>query len=131
MSGPWHPTGRAPVSSRFPQAQGTCDRCGGHYALRSLKWQYQFAGVQLQNLRLLVCDRCLDVPQMQLKTIVLPPDPVPVFNPRPEIYVAEVPSYISTLEGVHLVTMGGDNLVTMIRVTPSPDPDNPYYYAEP
>ena len=28
----------------------------------------------------------MDVPQEQLRTILLPPDPVPVDNPRPEDY---------------------------------------------
>jgi len=34
----------------------------------------------------LVCKSCLDVPQEQLRTIILPPDPVPISNPRPENY---------------------------------------------
>lgn len=87
--------------------------------------------MQLQPLYVFVCRTCYDVPQIQLKTIILPPDPVPVYLPLPENYDAEVPSYLSTQTGVHLVTMSGINLVTTIRVTPSPDPNNPYYYSEP
>jgi hypothetical protein len=126
MSGPFHPTGRAIVSPRKPDALGVCDRCGFSYNLKNLRWQYQWQGLQLQNLRILVCRTCLDVPQIQLKTIILPPDPLPVLNPRPEPYDAEVPSYISEQDGTHLVTMDGVNLVTIREVTPSPDPDNPY-----
>lgn len=82
--------------------------------------------MELQNLRILVCGICLDVPAAQLKTIILPPDPLPVFNPRPELYIAEVPSYMSTQEGVHLTTTTGINLVMMSKITPTPDPNDPY-----
>lgn len=126
----WHPNGRARVNASASEAKAVCDRCGLMFSLRDLRFQYQWAGLQLQNLQLLVCDECLDVPQIQLKTIILPPDPLPVLNPRPEFYAAEVPSYISELDGDHFVTEGGDHLVTMIRVTPSPDPNDPYYFAE-
>lgn len=122
----WHPTGRARVNARKPEAQGVCDRCNLNYSLRDLKWQFQFQGMQLQNLRILVCDICLDIPQPQLRTIILPPDPVPVMNARPENYRAEVPSYISTLTGIHLVTTGGINMVTVSKITPTPDPNQPY-----
>lgn len=122
----WHPNGRARVSARSPSALAICDRCGFTYNRPDLAYQYQWQGMQLQNLNLLVCKTCLDVPQVQLKTIILPPDPVPVDDPRPERYSQEVPSYLGTQDGFRLVTMDGDSLVTMIRVTPSPDP--PYYY---
>lgn len=53
-----------------------------------LTWQFQFAGPNLQNLRLLVCQQCNDVPQPQLKPRLLPPDPPPVLNARPQNYLA-------------------------------------------
>jgi hypothetical protein len=40
-------------------------------------------GATLQNIQLMVCERCYDVPQQQLRAITLPADPVPVRNPRP------------------------------------------------
>lgn len=83
--------GRASINARSPKALGVCDRCGALYNLNALQWQFEWAGTKLQNLRLLVCKSCLDVPQEQLRTIVLPPDPVPVMNPRPEPYDEEVP----------------------------------------
>lgn len=122
----WHQTGRARVRARSPSAFGVCDRCGLLYNLRDLKWQFQWQGMQLQNLRILVCDICLDIPQVQLRTIIFPPDPVPVFNARPENYTAEVPSYISTLTGTHLTTVSGTNMVTVSKITPTPDPNQPY-----
>jgi len=33
---------------------------------------------------MLVCDTCYDTPQEQLRSIVLPADPTPIVNPRPE-----------------------------------------------
>lgn len=86
--------------------------------------------MQLQNVGVYVCRQtCLDVPQIQLKAIILPPDPVPVPLAFPEPYGAEVPSYLSTQTGLHMTTESGLNLTTEIRVTPSPDPNNPYYFA--
>lgn len=126
MSGPWHPNSRFRVRANSPEAQAVCDRCNFNYSLRDLKFQFQWSGLQLQNLRLLVCDRCLDVPQMQLRTIIIPPDPVPVLNPRPEAYTYEEPSYMQTLGGLPFTTMNGAfNIVAMSQVTPTPDPNQP------
>lgn len=112
MSGVWHPTGRARVSPRRPQALGVCDRCGFIYQHNALRWQFEWQGLQLQNLNILVCRDCLDVPQPQLKTIIIPPDPLPVLNPRPEPYTVEVPSYRVTQVGDRRVTMDGSPRVT-------------------
>ena len=80
-----HPRG-ASVDRSAPRAFATCDRCGFIYNHYKLSWQYEWRGPQLQNLRFLVCDRCLDVPQENLRTIVIPPDPPPIYNARPEPY---------------------------------------------
>ena len=123
-----YPHGRASISARSPRALGVCDRCGFLYNLNQLKWQHEWSGVKLQNLRLLVCAGCLDVPQEQLRAIVLPPDPVPVMNPRPEAYDVEVPSFMGTnassfsVSSANLVTASSSaDLTMMIRVTPYPD----------
>jgi hypothetical protein len=57
--------------------------------LKDLRWQYDWRGNSLQNIRLLVCNKCLDKPQEQLRTIRLPPDPLPVANARVEPYTAD------------------------------------------
>jgi hypothetical protein len=81
----WRPHSHARVQPANPQAWGVCDRCGLYYNLVDLVYQYQWAGPRLQNLRIRVCRRtCLDVPQQQLKPRMLPPDPLPVFDPRPD-----------------------------------------------
>lgn len=78
------PHGRARVRASSPEAFGCCDRCGRWWNLADLRWNYQWAGNKLQNENYLMCRSCIDVPQPQLQARVLPPDPVPVNNPRPE-----------------------------------------------
>jgi len=83
------PHGRAQISQSHPRALGVCDRCGFVYNLDDLQWQNDWLqGPRLFNLRILVCADCLDVPQESGRTIVLPPDPIPVANARPENYAA-------------------------------------------
>lgn len=76
--------GRARVSSTNPEAQAVCDRCGIWYNFNDLQWQFDWRGATLQNIRILVCSKCLDVPQEQLRAITLPADPLPIINARPE-----------------------------------------------
>jgi len=77
--------GKIRLNARRPLGRRTCDRCGTQYSRDELSWQYQWAGATLQNLRLLVCPTCMDKPNPQLRTYVPPPDPLPFFNPRPEL----------------------------------------------
>jgi len=86
----WRYHGRAKVDSNSPSAFGVCDRCKMLYNLRDLHWQYDWRGPRLMNLRLLVCDKDLDKPQEQLRPRVIPPDPLPIPNARPENFAAEM-----------------------------------------
>lgn len=86
-------SGRARTSSRNPQAHAICDRCGCRYNLKDLSFQYDWRGPVLQNLRILVCPPCIDTPQEQLRTIVLPADPVPVLNARPQDFTIASTDY--------------------------------------
>jgi hypothetical protein len=81
--------GRAKISSTSPQAAAICDRCGFVYNHVNLRWQFDWRGTSLQNIRLLVCDTCYDEPQQQLRAIVVPADPVPIVNPRIEPFVTD------------------------------------------
>lgn len=76
--------GRARTSSRAPRAHAICDRCGFRYNHDGLAFQMDWAGTTLINKQLLVCRPCYDRPQEQLRAIVLPADPVPIRNPRPQ-----------------------------------------------
>ena len=79
--------GRARTSASSPQAHALCDRCGFRYNHFQLKWQFDWAGASLINKRLLVCNPCYDMPQEQLRAIVVPADPVPIINPRVQDFV--------------------------------------------
>jgi hypothetical protein len=76
----------APVSLRHPVPWRICDRCGFRYLYPKTSWQYEWRGNDLVNIGLIVCPRCLDVPQENLKVIIIGPDPVPVKDPRPGTY---------------------------------------------
>lgn len=78
--------GRARISPSNPQAAAVCDRCGIVYNHSDLQQQTQYAGAGLITFNILVCSRCLDVPQPQLKSIAIPADPLPVINPRIQNY---------------------------------------------
>jgi hypothetical protein len=111
------PHGRAKVSARNPRAFGICDRCGFLYNHDRLQWQYDWAGASLINKRILVCNSCLDVPQQQLRAIVVPADPVPIQNPRIQDYVtAETDYRITQGNTVNAQTgipvPGGDTRIT-------------------
>jgi hypothetical protein len=89
-------SGRARTSSKNPQAFGVCDRCGFWYNHVDLAWQFDWGGASLINKRILVCQPCNDIPQNQLRAIVLPADPVPVMNPRTEPYASDETDYTVT-----------------------------------
>jgi hypothetical protein len=90
------PHGRARVSVRNPQAFGICDRCGFLYNHVNLSWQFDWAGANLINKRILVCETCIDTPQEQLRAIVLPADPNPIMNARVDIFTEAESDYITT-----------------------------------
>lgn len=94
----WRPHGKAEVDVRSPRSFGACDRCSFLYNLDDLIWQKQYAGVGLINLEILVCRTCLDIPQPQLTATILPPDPAPVFNARPEYYSVDEQGPVENLE---------------------------------
>lgn len=79
-------SGRAHTSSSNPRAHAICDRCGFRYNHDDLQWQYDWSGASLINRGILVCSDCMDVPQEQLRAIIVPADPVPIQNPRIEYF---------------------------------------------
>ena len=85
--------GRARTSSSNPQAHAICDRCGFRYNRVDLNWQYDWRGAALQNVRILVCNTCMDTPQEQLRAIVVPADPVPIDQPRTQDFVQAETNY--------------------------------------
>jgi len=116
--------GRARTSAKSPVAQAVCDRCGIWFSITDTSFQSDWRGTALQNLWLRVCRRCLDTPQQQLRSISLPADPTPVWQPRPENFEAAENDYRTTLPDtvdpviglpipsqLQRVTQDGQNLV--------------------
>jgi hypothetical protein len=78
--------GRARTNPSSPAAHAICDRCGGRFNHVDLSFQYDWAGAAMIKKSILVCRTCMDRAQPQLRSIVLPADPPPIMNPRPENY---------------------------------------------
>jgi len=112
--------GRARTSAKNPQAHAICDRCGFRYNHVDLRWQFDWRGTSLQNIRLLVCNSCTDEAQQQLRAIVIPADPIPVVNPRIQDFavaetnnlLAQTPTTIDLYTGIpvpHGTNLGTEN----------------------
>ncbi len=82
----------------------------------------EWAGNKLMNKRQLVCRRCNDIPNTQLRAIVLPADPMPVMNPRVQNYQAASNDYRAT-SGQNTVdpTTGIPILGNIVRITENDD----------
>ena len=138
----WTRYTHASVNSGSPRALGTCDRCGCVYNYHNLQWQFDWRGPKMQNLQILVCPTCYDRPQEQLRTILIPPDPVPIMNPRPDPhmwmgqsssppgYASGSPNTIATQSSNPIVTQDSSlPLITEINITPTvyPSPNSSGY----
>jgi len=77
-------SGHAITNPRMPRAFGVCDRCSRWFNLVRLRYQHEWQGTKIINTRKRVCADCMDRLQPQLKARLMPPDPVPVYDPRPE-----------------------------------------------
>jgi len=110
--------GRARTDASNPQAHAICDRCGFRYNHVNLRWQFDWRGASLMNIRLLVCDTCYDAPQEQLRAIVVPADPVPIDQPRLQDFVTaesntRVTSGQNTVnQQTGIPVLGGDTRIT-------------------
>lgn len=79
----------ARVNPRSPVAWATCQRCGFITNINKLQTQNEWRGLKLLPINISVDHKCLDEPQRQLGTIVLPPDPEPVLGALPEPYAID------------------------------------------
>src|SRR6516225_4202108 len=83
-----HPK-RTQVDPKNPQAWATDDLSGFVVQHNDLQSVREWAGTQIINKRFLTHPDFLDEPQRQLGTLILPPDPPPIMNARPENYTAD------------------------------------------
>lgn len=104
------PHGRAYINPRSAEAWGYCDRCGFLYNLSALQFQYEWRGDVLANTGFRVCRRCMDVPNQQFKTLHIPPDPVPVQNPRPGFTALYMRSPVQDELGAALLDEEGNEI---------------------
>lgn len=90
---------------------GQCDLCAFVFHLDELQYQMEYRGMQLQSTGWLRCPPCMDIPQPQMKPIILPPDPVSVQNARPVNYDQANNDYLATQGGDHIVEEDEDPIV--------------------
>jgi hypothetical protein len=105
-----HPR-RARTNASHPDAWGTCDRSGFIGNQKNLQWQYEWAGTQLINKRILCVPDQIDIPNRQLGTIILPPDPVSILNARPEPYSIDEQTFLVSQTGQQLYAQNGQALL--------------------
>lgn len=103
----------------------TCDRCGLLDSQSRMQFQYDFlGGLVPQNTGYLVCMRCLDALQFQNQPIIIPPDPPPLFNTRPENYTVDETDWLTSGDNYDgdIITTGvtSDSGNALIRSQPNP-----------
>lgn len=81
--------GHATVDPQRPRAFGVCDYCGAWWQRDRLIPQYEWFGAELADTHFRACPECISKPQDQLRPVLLPPDPVPIIDPRPERLVPQ------------------------------------------
>lgn len=81
--------------------------------------------MELINKRFLVCEYCVDVPQAQLRTLILPADPPGLQNARVEPYVIDETDWRTTQDDEIRITQDDDLRVTQPSQTEAEteDPD--------
>lgn len=75
----------------------TCPQCGLIWNLCDMQFQFDFqGGVAPINTNLLRCPKCITPLTWQRQLIVIPPDPPPIFNTRPEPYTVDETNWLTT-----------------------------------
>jgi hypothetical protein len=82
--GSFAPKGHAKLDPQRPAAFAICEMCGFQYCNSDLKWEVQWTGMEVRRTGHLVCPTCWDAPNYSVRSKSLPPDPVPILNPRTE-----------------------------------------------
>lgn len=115
------------IDPNDPHAVGVCDGCSFWVNFLDLRQQMEYRGGSTPVWNgFLVCTKCYDTPNEapQFKRLVLPPDPVPVLNPRVEqatnsgfgYWVTELGDYVNTLDNA--LTWGGEYVQTIPNSSP-------------
>jgi hypothetical protein len=103
------------IDRQNPEASGRCDGGGEIRKLSELKQQMAWVGNKLVWTGMMKCARHLDRPQEQDRLLVLPADPQPVTNPRPDIDAGFVDSALTYPDGTAVVgTRSSDWLTSLL-----------------
>ncbi len=90
----WRPHPKnADTNPDYPRAWATDDRSGLITNLHKLRWEVVWAGQQLVKTGFLVGADNYDIPNEQLRTLIIPADPPPLMNARVEPYVIDETDY--------------------------------------
>lgn len=106
----WRPKPKhARVDPSSPCGWATDQKSGFITNLERMEYQLEWRGLGLASTGVLSFGRYLDVPQRQLGTVILPPDPPGLLNARPEAYPSDeywsrllqngAPRYLQTAAG--------------------------------
>jgi hypothetical protein len=88
-----------------------------------MAFQFDFLGGSTpENTRFLKCPKCMDALNFQRKLIIIPPDPPPIYNTRPEPYDLDETDWLSTTE----LLPANEQIITtqdsIPIITQTPDP---------
>ena len=90
-------SGASRTNPRNPAGQGICDRTGFALQHNRMQRQFQWGGAKLFDTGYLVRPQSLDKPQDQYRSLILPGDPQPLVNPRPDYW--QTPPYPANTPG--------------------------------
>ena len=109
----WRPHPKnADTNPDYPRAWATDDRSGMITNLHKMRWEVQWSGQQLIKTGFLVGADNYDIPQEQLRTLIIPADPPPLMNARVEPYVIDETDYRTTQDDEFRITQDDANRVT-------------------
>ncbi len=121
--------GRASANSSSPSAYAVCDRCSIWTFRRSLQNQMAWRGSALLPTYMFVCNACYDLPNENLRAIVLPADPVPINQPRTEPFLYDSTEDQTTPYGVPVGLV--DYAISSMAVNPATGQYQAYGVAVP
>ncbi len=89
-----------------------CSDCGLQWSQKDMQFQYDYVGGPTPiNLMYLRCPRCVAPLTEQRRLLIIPPDPPPLFNTRPENYYVDEARFLLT-EDLDIITTESDVALT-------------------
>ncbi|HQU24987.1 MAG TPA: hypothetical protein PKX13_11980 [Acidiphilium sp.] len=88
------------------------------YNLDALRFQFEWRGNALMNLNKRVCNTCYDKPFEHYRPIIVPPDPVPAWMPRPDQYAPLMPFAVTDNMGRAVLDAAGQPVYASSQFDP-------------